>query len=284
MATLSDNDIRQELGLNILIYPFHEGNLKGTSYNLTASKLAWELSTKKSIYDLNSNKIIIPEGKTALIETHETIWVSKKISGTYHSRVTQVSQGTGHIGTTLDPNYIGASLIAVHNHSNQPVELIPEVIPFVTLAFQYVHTESSREQHGNSHGRRDILGEVGIQLSTEESNALDQPYMSNKELLRSKLEECIDYQSIKSERETKANQIKTEHEKKTKEILSNRLYQILFGVIIVLMLLSWNLESKQQQLGKQTWYAPTTSIINTARNAVLTVLTALIAVSIQRKI
>lgn len=172
MATLSDNDIRQELGLNILIYPFKEGNLKGASYNLTASKLAWELSTKKSIYHPNSNKIIIPEGKTALIETHETIWVSKKISGTYHSRVTQVSQGTGHIGTTLDPNYIGASLIAVHNHSNHPVELIPEVTPFVTLAFQYVHTESSREQHGNSHGRRDILGEVGIQLSTEESNAL----------------------------------------------------------------------------------------------------------------
>ena len=107
MTTLSDNDIRRELGINVLIYPFEEGNLKGASYNLTASRLAWSLSTKQTIYQSTNDKIIITPGDTALIETHETIWVSKKISGTYHSRVTQVSQGTGHIGTTLDPNYIG---------------------------------------------------------------------------------------------------------------------------------------------------------------------------------
>ena len=126
-----------------------KGNLKGASYNLTASEFAWSLSTKQRIYNSQNKKIIIESGDTALIETNETIWVSKKIMGTYHSRVTQVSHGTGHIGTTLDPNYIGPSLIAVHNHSNDPIELIPEETTFVTLAFQYLSSESSKNNHGN---------------------------------------------------------------------------------------------------------------------------------------
>ncbi|MBS9389341.1 MAG: hypothetical protein HEQ33_10755 [Dolichospermum sp. WA123] len=113
MSTLSDQDIKRELGINIYIYPYNKGNLKGANYNLTASEFAWSLKTRQRIYNSQEKKIIIDPGDTALIETNESIWVSKKITGTYHSRVTQVSHGTGHIGTTLDPNYIGPSLIAV---------------------------------------------------------------------------------------------------------------------------------------------------------------------------
>ncbi len=155
MSTLSDDDIRKELGKNILIYPFTEGNLKGASYNLAASKLAWSLKDKKSIYTEISNTIAIEAGDTALIETKETIWVSKKICGTYHSRVTQVCHGTGHIGTNLDPNYIGPSLIAVHNHSKETYSI--EVgKPFISLMFHYVLSDSTREQHGNPHARTDV--------------------------------------------------------------------------------------------------------------------------------
>ncbi|MCX5964280.1 MAG: hypothetical protein NT070_14395 [Cyanobacteria bacterium] len=69
------------------------------------------------------------------IETNESIWVSKKISGTYHSKVALVSKGLSHIGTTLDPEYVGCSLIAIHNHSNQDVSLTPEIDTFATLVF-----------------------------------------------------------------------------------------------------------------------------------------------------
>ncbi|MEH2298418.1 MAG: deoxycytidine triphosphate deaminase [Nostoc sp.] len=227
--------------------------------------------------------LLLAPGDTALIETNETVWVSKKITGTYHSRVTQVSQGTGHIGTTLDPNYIGPSLISLPNHSIHPVELIPKTTNFVTLAFQYLHTESSRE-HGNTHGRRDILGEVGIQTNREESNALDKPYMSNKDLLLLKLEECKDYQSIKSERERRANQNNTEVQNKNKKILSLKLYAAFIGLILVLGLLTQYLQANQKQLGQKNWYAGTNYTINALMIVIPSALTALITVDLNRKI
>lgn len=202
MAILSDVDIQREIGENILIYPFHKGYLKGASYNLSASELAWDLATKRNIYDENERAVIIPANSTAVIETHETIWVSQKIAGTYHSRVSQVSRGTGHIGTTLDPNYIGPSLIAVHNHSNEAVKIPLGTEPFVTLKLHYLHTPSLKDQHGNSHARRDVLATLGITLTQEENQALDQPYMSDKEALKAKMGECPDYKLIK---QSKAN-------------------------------------------------------------------------------
>lgn len=108
--------------------------------------------------------------------------------------------------------------------------------------------------------------------------------MSNKELLKSKLEECTDYQSIKNEHETKANQIKTERENKNKKFLSQRLYLSFVGVIIVLLLSSWYLQANQQQLGKKTWYAPTTSSISMIINILSSAFTALITVDLTRRI
>ncbi|MBD2532344.1 hypothetical protein H6G97_23305 [Nostoc flagelliforme FACHB-838] len=141
MSTLSDQDIKRELGRDILIYPFNESNLKGASYNLTASKLAWKIQDGESAYDSSVERIIIPKNSTVLIQTNEAIWVSKRITGTYHSKVGWVSQGIGHIGTTLDPDYIGNSLIAVHNHSDKSVHLKPETDTFVSLMFYYVKTK-----------------------------------------------------------------------------------------------------------------------------------------------
>ena len=43
MTILSDKDIKNELGINIYIYPYKADNLKGASYKLTASELAWDL-------------------------------------------------------------------------------------------------------------------------------------------------------------------------------------------------------------------------------------------------
>ena len=48
------------------------------------------------------------------------------------------------------------------------------------------------------HGRLDILSKVGIKLTTDEENALNKDYMSETELLLSKLDECQDYQDNKA--------------------------------------------------------------------------------------
>lgn len=126
-GSLSDRDIKKLLGKQIYIYPFKEENLKGGSYNLTASKYAiieeYECDKKVSKLIVDGENIVIPAGKTGIVETKESIYVSRWITGTYHSRVSMVNKGLGHIGTTLDPDYFGISAIALHNTTNEDITI-----------------------------------------------------------------------------------------------------------------------------------------------------------------
>ena len=46
-SVLGNKKIKRSLGKDLFIYPFKESNLKGSSYNLTASKVAYLLSKIK---------------------------------------------------------------------------------------------------------------------------------------------------------------------------------------------------------------------------------------------
>lgn len=122
-GALSDKDIINLLGNHIFIYPFDPKNLKASSYNLTASKCAFIIEDKKQKLIVRDDNIIIPAGKTGIIETQESIYVSKRITGTYHSRVKLVNMGLGHIGTTLDPCFFGVSAIALHNTTKEDIAI-----------------------------------------------------------------------------------------------------------------------------------------------------------------
>lgn len=156
MTLLSDKDIVKELGKNLYIFPLNIKNIKASSVNLSASKWAWSLGTKKLISDESTGNITIPPHDTALIETEETLHVSAKIGGTYHSKVKLVSAGAGHIGTTLDPYWVGPSLIAIHNTSDHKIE-IAIGDSFVSVMFYYVKTPSSIEDRTNPGGRTELL-------------------------------------------------------------------------------------------------------------------------------
>lgn len=264
MTILSDQDIKKELGINIYIYPYKTQNLKGASYNLTASKLAWDLNTKKSIYHSDEEKIIIEGNTSALIETNETIWVSEKIAGTYYSRVRKVSEGTGHISTTLDPNYLGCSLIALHNHSKEPIEIEPETDPFVTIIFQYLHTPSTTEHRGNTSGRRELLSTLGITLSKKETKFLDQDFMNDKDALLNKLRNSNDYQEIDKKRKEEANQRLQQISNQKKNIFFKKQYIILSSCLIVLIMSAALLDNKQNKLASDpsdTWYNTANKVI-----------------------
>jgi deoxycytidine triphosphate deaminase len=158
MSVLSNVDLEKELvsGRNIRIYPLDLSNIKGSTYNLTASNYAWSLKTKKSIVE--NDKIIIPPNDSGLIATQEVIWVSSKICGSYHSKVSIVSSGGGHIGTTLDPEWIGHSLITVHNHSDKDL-VIGVNKTFVSIMFHYLNKSSTAEQD-NSSSQLDYLYKI----------------------------------------------------------------------------------------------------------------------------
>lgn len=171
MITLSNIDIINELGTNLVIYPIKEQNLKASTYNFTVSKYAWNLQNKQSVFSKETNEITVYAHSTTLIRTEEVIWASSKICGTYHSKVSLVSQGLGHIGTTLDPEYIGSSLIALHNHTEKDLKLKVGIDTFTSIIFRYLKTPSSINTHYNHSGRTEILKELGIKLTEEEKKS-----------------------------------------------------------------------------------------------------------------
>ena len=156
-GVLSERQFLKHLGKDIFIYPFHKSKLKGSTYNLTASCVAYYIDKKThenvSVVD-GFDKITIPIGKTVLIQTEESIFVNGKICGTYHSKVSLVSKGLNSISTTLDPFYFGSSLIAVSNHSDTPIKLSVGDTFCSLMLYKMVKAKKSR--HDNISGRPDV--------------------------------------------------------------------------------------------------------------------------------
>lgn len=135
---LSIEDIYREIGKNIFICPLNTNNFRDNSIDLTASEFAWT-SDGIDIFDKDKRIITVPKHKTACILTKEAIYVSSKIGGTYHSRVSLTKMGFGHIGTMLDPKYCGQSLIMLHNTTESDL-ILEEGERLVSLVFYYLTT------------------------------------------------------------------------------------------------------------------------------------------------
>lgn len=116
---------RQELS-TVIIAPYDESLVKGVGYNLTASNMIYSL-TKRKLLNIQDNE----EGKffklaphdTVLILTNEYFFVEENVSGNFYSRVRLVSEGLGHISTTLDPNWRGMFLISLSNTSKKSIKV-----------------------------------------------------------------------------------------------------------------------------------------------------------------
>lgn len=152
---LSIEDFDKEIGKNIFIYPLKNIRILGNSVDLTASEFAWT-TEGKYIYDEEKKVIKVPAHKTACILTREAIYVTSKIGGTYHSRVTLAKRGFGHMGTMLDPEYIGQSLIILHNTTDKK-QIIQYGERIVSLVFYYLHTPILTQSHNSSPGHRDKM-------------------------------------------------------------------------------------------------------------------------------
>ena len=163
-GTLTDKDIREAFYSNdIFIHPFEEKMLTGVGYNLRPSELI--ISTKTGMplqirEENNVRYVMVGPHDTVLISTVEYISVSERIMGTFHSRVSVVSEGFGHISTTLDPNWNGPLLIALNNPSSSKKKLIlsvgKEKVAFATLIF-YHNYNKAEKVHDNKPNRIDIL-------------------------------------------------------------------------------------------------------------------------------
>lgn len=159
---LSIEDIYREIGKNIFICPLDANNFRDNSIDLTASEFAWT-NDGVNIFDEQKRTITVPKHKTACILTKEAIYVSAKIGGTYHSRVSLTKKGFGHIGTMLDPKYCGQSLIMLHNTTDSDL-VLKEGERLVSLVFYHLTTPirenilSTPSSHSNKVAQMDLDG------------------------------------------------------------------------------------------------------------------------------
>ncbi len=176
--------------------------MKGASINLTASEMAWSITTKQNV--ANNGYITIHANDTTIIYTNEIVAISNKLGGTFHSRVNDVSIGCGHIGTTLNPGWFGRLLIAITNHTENDNLQIKVGDDFVTLVLEYLDSKSSKDEDDNDKSRRDILNKIGIQLTNEERKILDNDDIQTRKDMQSAINKEQPYNEIKN---TKRSQI-----------------------------------------------------------------------------
>lgn len=196
---LSNKDIKRELikAKNISIHPLREENIKGSSLNLTASKYAWDIHNGSSAVTDDKEKIIIPPNSTVCIFSEEALWVSRRIGGTYHPRVSLTSTGMGHISTTLDPQWYGLSLVPVNNPTLNPIE-IRVGGAFVSIMFYYVKTPATKGVIDNQASRPDIYSKFNT--SDDEKRYLDEQWHRSRDTIVQSMLESDSYKKLYGKR------------------------------------------------------------------------------------
>jgi deoxycytidine triphosphate deaminase len=164
VGALSDQGIKRAIyDHEIFIYPYEENCVTPIGYNFCPSEII--ISTKTGLpinicQKGNEEYVMVEPHDTILISTREYLSIGSNIMGTFHSKVTVVSAGFGHISTTLDAGWRGPLLVALNNPSSRKLKLTisnnNHPVPFVTLIF-YRFYEESCKQHDNPPYRTDVL-------------------------------------------------------------------------------------------------------------------------------
>lgn len=165
---LSRDNIRQAMAEGHLrIFPFEEKKLTGIGYNISTTDFAFStnqgilLTIHQETKDRGVMRyVVIPPNDTVLFFSREYIEVDNTLAGTFHSKVSCVSQGLGHISTTLDPTWKGQLLLSVNNPTTQEVvfDLDKSGGNIVTLLlYQMDTTVTGGNIHDNNKGRCELL-------------------------------------------------------------------------------------------------------------------------------
>ena len=197
---LSDEDLKSILDKEIVICDYSESNLTDIGYNLTPTEFIFSINEGLlvPIKDEENKKFCwIEPNDTVLILTREAVWVSEQIAGTFHSKVKIVSQGFGHISTTLDANWEGPLLISLNNPTKKRLKFVLgeykndgfKYSSFVTLILYRMSTPTN-SGHDNLPCRIDILKNVVVKKH-KITNLFSNKYDYLKDILAG-----IQYESI----------------------------------------------------------------------------------------
>lgn len=168
---LSRDDIVQRIEEGRLrIFPLERESLTGIGYNLSPTYFVFSLNrgallpVRAETSDSGEEHFVdIPPTDTVLFFTREFVSVDKSLAGTFHSKVSTVSDGFGHVSTTLDPTWQGQLLVSISNPTSKYLEfnLDKRGGNLLTLLFHELETPVSGDNiHDNNRGRCDLLGRL----------------------------------------------------------------------------------------------------------------------------
>jgi dCTP deaminase len=175
----SDEDIKKALEEynnnpedGLLIEPFDRKYLSPVGYDLRVGKQGFSWNKKRIINIESEGRIQIDANDTVVIQTLESLTLSKKVAATVHSVVSKIiTKGLSDISTTIDPGYTGKLLISVHNYRDSSTELRFQEY-FCTVCFYKVDLESKINL--NRSIDRDELWEQLLEKAEDERKRIEQ--------------------------------------------------------------------------------------------------------------
>jgi deoxycytidine triphosphate deaminase len=168
MSFLTDGELEEILSTDtncsdltkLVISPYDEDSMTAIGYDLRVGSDYYTLAKKGANHATDGAPIILLPNSTTLISTLENIQMPKNrlYAGLIESKVKKVSLGLSHISTTIDPDWSGHLLIAVHNHTSEKIELEYKD-KFCTIIF-VKNNAAPKKTSRHSGGRADIITEL----------------------------------------------------------------------------------------------------------------------------
>ena len=190
---LSNVNLESALGKHIGIYPINLDRLEGASIDLTASRYAWSINTKKSV--VMNNSITIAPGDTVIVFSNEFISLDNKYAGACYNRISFSMKGIIHASSPLKPNYTGRFSVTLCNASDVDVVLAVGD-PIVVIMFHKLDKEATITQ-GNGNGSRfDLLQAMNITVEDEKTRTEITSFDDREKLIRT-MKSSNEYKEIK---------------------------------------------------------------------------------------
>lgn len=180
---LSDVEILEALGKReIVIDPFDEECLEPASYDMRLGRV---LSPHLGVVHLSGTiprKFVLENGQWALLETHETISLSRNYVATFGLRSSITRRGIlWFSGPQADPGFHGRLYISVFNASGEPFQF-RTLQPFLTIQFFKLGKTASKAYSGKYQGLTSFPSEEVIYFKTMEGKTLAEAVSTVKTL------------------------------------------------------------------------------------------------------
>lgn len=197
---LSERDIGEVIGRNLLIYPFSANRVDSCTVDLTASKLAWSLKTKESA--CCNDLITCKPNDTVMVVTTESVALFKNLCGVCCSGVSLATEGAVTNTTPVKCGWIGKLIITIYNPTQKDITFAVNSKIAVLLISQ-MRTKTHKKPQDRNYKTVSLLLSHQIILSDDEKQAINDERYTDYQAMRDALKKLEDYKRIREKRRTR---------------------------------------------------------------------------------